>query len=821
MTTLLFSAEVSQLPLPRVPTELVDRPEVLKKLSEKHAITVLCAPPGFGKTTAVARWFDTVFPTDPNEKDTRATWIDGARIDHESAVKLLSNLRDTLDTANTEILLVIDGYDRYADHEWDRELLDLVRAYRKLRVILTSRDPQRHKGWNAADLDIEIIDTNHLRFTQIETHELIEKIDARWSANSSEIHTAVWGWPILVRAVARAEGRLEAAVDCLREIPASKSLADEIRKFAYATAHAIHLSPDKAMYLTGDEDVMRMLDRLMAVGLLQRLENGQASELYHYLPVFRDVVFTRLGKEEATDRWRDLSRWCHERGDGGEAIHYAVKAEDWDFVVNLVMHYRGDVASSKLALEALESIKPDTAAEYPVIGAILDVMAGPEGRVGDVPVVVNDLEDATPQEFLAQVGTEAGFLRFNGQYRAAESGFARVEEFITQLQPQERSEIEPLLPMVRLQSALVFLMTDQLDRCAAVMDDTYRVSRKHKLLVEGRNSAGVLALISIFAGDGVRAARWLTAVEEFDHRGEFFEDMVDTCADSARALFELGRLNLEAAKEAVDRLNDPTALDEMWPFIVYAKSDYALLTGNPTLGLRALESAVAVHGKHVQPGTITLPLIAAARANLLLMQGEGNRALMALENVDQTHPVIRAALARIELSRGENQRAIVLAHTASRLDNAHDRALRELRLIRAVAHLRAGDTDEAVRIFRHFIADQGVGVLRALALMDRRAIQKLIELSGVGEDKFQTVQERVSQEPFMSQVAVVSLTPRESLVLELLNEGLTNLQISEQLVVSTNTVKSQVRSLYRKLDVNSRADALKRAAAYGLLAPKN
>jgi len=61
------------------------------------------------------------------------------------------------------------------------------------------------------------------------------------------------------------------------------------------------------------------------------------------------------------------------------------------------------------------------------------------------------------------------------------------------------------------------------------------------------------------------------------------------------------------------------------------------------------------------------------------------------------------------------------------------------------------------------------------------------------------------------------LTPAERRVLELLPTHFSESQIAEQLFVSRNTVKSHLRSLYRKLEVSSRADAVQRARDTGLL----
>ena len=61
------------------------------------------------------------------------------------------------------------------------------------------------------------------------------------------------------------------------------------------------------------------------------------------------------------------------------------------------------------------------------------------------------------------------------------------------------------------------------------------------------------------------------------------------------------------------------------------------------------------------------------------------------------------------------------------------------------------------------------------------------------------------------------LTPAERRVLELLPTHLTEGQIAGQLFVSTNTVKTHLRGVYRKLEASSRAQAVERARELGLL----
>ena len=55
------------------------------------------------------------------------------------------------------------------------------------------------------------------------------------------------------------------------------------------------------------------------------------------------------------------------------------------------------------------------------------------------------------------------------------------------------------------------------------------------------------------------------------------------------------------------------------------------------------------------------------------------------------------------------------------------------------------------------------------------------------------------------------LTERERTILRFLGSGLTEREIARELFLSFNTVHSHVKSLYRKLGVSSRAEAVERA----------
>jgi DNA-binding NarL/FixJ family response regulator len=63
------------------------------------------------------------------------------------------------------------------------------------------------------------------------------------------------------------------------------------------------------------------------------------------------------------------------------------------------------------------------------------------------------------------------------------------------------------------------------------------------------------------------------------------------------------------------------------------------------------------------------------------------------------------------------------------------------------------------------------------------------------------------------------LSPRERDVLASMAEGKRGRQIAEELLISTDTVRTHTRSIFNKLDVHSRLEAVRVARAAGLRPP--
>jgi DNA-binding NarL/FixJ family response regulator len=109
--------------------------------------------------------------------------------------------------------------------------------------------------------------------------------------------------------------------------------------------------------------------------------------------------------------------------------------------------------------------------------------------------------------------------------------------------------------------------------------------------------------------------------------------------------------------------------------------------------------------------------------------------------------------------------------------------------------LKGAEGDETIRAIRAVAAGD--------AIFSPRAAERLIKFFAVGP------QDAVTP-------AFPDLTPREVEILTLIAQGLSNTAIAERLVLSPKTVRNQVSTVFAKLQVASRAEAIVRAREAGL-----
>ena len=201
-------------------------------------------------------------------------------------------------------------------------------------------------------------------------------------------------------------------------------------------------------------------------------------------------------------------------------------------------------------------------------------------------------------------------------------------------------------------------------------------------------------------------------------------------------------------------------------------------------------------------------------------------------------------LARILMATSPNQQASELLERLRQAAEAQDRmgSVLEISIVQALAHQAQGDISAAlaaldraltlaepegyVRTFvnvgetmRRLIADFRVLIEKHKRREGQQLIgyvDKLLAAFGRSTD-VQPALPHLAQASFSPQPLIEPLSPRELEVLQLISQGLSNQEIADRLFLALSTVKGYTRTLFDKLQVQRRTEAVARARELGLL----
>jgi LuxR family maltose regulon positive regulatory protein len=212
--------------------------------------------------------------------------------------------------------------------------------------------------------------------------------------------------------------------------------------------------------------------------------------------------------------------------------------------------------------------------------------------------------------------------------------------------------------------------------------------------------------------------------------------------------------------------------------------------------------------------------------------GAGASTVVSLE-IENYRDLGAACLA---IRRQQTQEAVdILSGALARLEQLHGSYLAlRLRTILALAWLNAGERDRALEIFHEVatvaapagvcqsILDQGaeIGPLLKLARESARSrtsakAQEIASWLDRLLDSWRAQHEPTSEVRRESEAD--RLSSRERGIVELIAQGQSNKEIARTLGITPETVKSHVKSIFTKLAVDKRAQAVARAQALGLV----
>ncbi|WP_165362450.1 helix-turn-helix transcriptional regulator [Promicromonospora panici] len=433
-----------------------------------------------------------------------------------------------------------------------------------------------------------------------------------------------------------------------------------------------------------------------------------------------------------------------------------------------------------------------------------------------------------PSDVVAAGALAMHAARFRGQHEVAEKIGAWIEDRLMQVDdpgmlPWSRDRLAGRPGLIALHRGVAAMLAGRPAVAMGHLQRAYEQAGPPPFQHFASASACAnLALLAAARGHHAMAEAWLERMRRCGPVEDWLERHLLLAATVARALIAIDRLDSAAAAKALDQAGNGEEPDELWPFVAAAHVAYAVTFGEPIGGLLHLDAACFAHGMGARPGLGATPVLLRAHADLLSAMGEANR-VVALAEADGTSQLLVPA-ARVRLLSGDNGGALAVARRAMRDATVTPRDALELLLIVSVVHLRSGEFDDARVGFARAVDYGRQGLLSSFALLPQDEVLDLCRRTGTDPRTLGLTPATVGAGRVRVSVPIVVLTRRERAVLAGLAAGASPVQIAADSGVSINTVRTQIRKVYRKLDVTNRTSALTRAEHLGLIpleAPRN
>jgi LuxR family maltose regulon positive regulatory protein len=830
---------------PRRPSHVLSRPRVqgaIERSVRENRITVVCAPSGFGKTSAVNGW--------SAARPGRVAWLALGNSDDEpsrlgmrviqaiqslaasepnlavfaqldpadaSDEELSDALHEALDALHEPVCLVIDDAHR-ADEALSAGIMGALveSGSEQLRMIFvgTGGVDGRLSRWTVGARGA-LIEDDLLAFDAQEVAHVLAADDGSIDHDVAEVLAATRGWPIavqFVRFAGRAGERMRADT-LLREYVRDniiRGLPQALRRLVLETSVCAELTVSLAGAVTGRADAGALLSRAMRMGLfLDAFDSGGATT-YRWHPVFARLC-RAINDEEEPDRNRRAHRAAArhlEQDDPLAAIAHWQRAGDPESAARVVTErwLRIVIGSDAAALDRICGALPPPFHDDPTILLVRacahDVLGAPHAartflaqavaRAGRKPDPTFQLTLPRAQLFLLDDRTALA--------AAAERVHAGL---VAHAQPDRRGRATLLFLMgwAGMRHRLTPLRTiDQLRSAAREADalgDEVLAARARRLLAfvlawSGalRDARGVLDELGTAGED---ANPWLS------HGGgatAAAAGMIAYWADDADT----------AASEFSRVLSGARATPSFRGVAAVMLALTAARSGDDSAAARAIIELEALpHGD--RHGVSWQAFRDVADAALADAAGRTDEAVARAERSSARDlPLVTVVFAEIVRRDGDASRALQM--------------LRSLGDYRAVSYVRASSLLTAALVHRdrgaHRLAHESCE--QALEIGEREgldriftgaeaAVRSLLSAHLARGTAYEALAARGARASATTG-PVSELSPRERAVLDLLGTSKSTSEIAAALDVSINTLKTHTRAIYRKLGVGSRGEAV-------------
>ncbi|MFC3572687.1 LuxR C-terminal-related transcriptional regulator [Streptomyces yaanensis] len=866
--------------VPVPPKTYVRRPRLTERLRQgvEGPVTLVNGPAGAGKTLLVADWIADEGPpgrvawltVEPEDNGPGVFWtyvLESLRrhglaspdeigsparsgeVDHS----LLTRLAAQLSRRAEPFILVLDEFDRVAASADIAEELQFVLRHSGdgLRLLILSRtEPLLPLHRYRAAGEVTDIRGADLAFRPEETAELLSRHGMRLSDEGTRALTErTGGWAAGLRlCLLAAQGADEPAL-FLKDFEAGRStLADfllaevldtqpaETQDLLLRTSILEQIHPELANALTGRQDAEAIL---AALHRANAFVEAIGHSWYRLHPLFAEILRVHLRVRHPglePELHRRAARWLSEAGQLAEALPHAADAGDWELAAT---RFIDELAIGRLLTgldaerldELFSRMSPDAC------GAAADlVRAARELARHDLDRGLDRLrraEENLPTDEApgsAALRLSCALLRvlaarMTGSADLAEAAAEDVAAAERAL-PAERLAQHPELPALMLTDlGSAELWAGRFDAAQSALSAAARAEAGPETAFPRHECLSRLALIDFLHGWPGRAETHAReAVAEAERSG--LPPAARTgVAQLVLAAVAIDRDDLVAARTHLDHAASSAVPRDpiVTAGLALLRSRLLLARGHPRAALRLLEE-LGQPPAVVEPSPWVNDRTALGMSHAYLADGRPQAARQVLEDEGATSPENVVAAARARLATGEGEAALDLL-TALPTGHGEGPAITVRALLaRAQTADALGDGPEAQRL-----------VARALSVARPERLRRPFLESGPWLRRLARRRPDLAQGHDWLPASLVGNAPaagapdcgpapvteplseREQEVLERLAQMMSTEEIAADLYLSVNTVKTHLKSLYRKLAATRRGEAVRRARELHLL----
>lgn len=830
---------------PRLLADAIPRDRLIEMLEHGAPLTVVRAVSGAGKTVAVRAWTEatmtpvawvTVHPSSAAP----ATFVVevlrrfaqlGLRVEPVAAEDPWAALRSALHDVEGEVVLVVDNSDA-ADETTLVELCRLLGSVESLRVIaIENRSTVLDRPGVALLVRRSEIGPADL---MLDEQEVAQALSVTPLA-AATVHAATNGLPALVDQLAKRgyRGHDETGFD---------GALDEVEGYMRLRMSRAHYDPrmidtvvrvsvadimdaELAVLLSGNTDAPLVLDKTESFGFGAWSVRG-TERLFQLTPFARALLRRELRRRHAGDvarLRRTVVEWLLARALPLDALRLAIEDDDLDLATRVVKGswYELHSEHSSAVIEHVGGVRLSRLREWPLLVLLLSICMNVAGHnshhalllsraaVAAAGSVGEGLPDADRVFVWA---AESVALRVTGMREQAAKAAARALAALGAMPDDIKEARAGELPVICAQLGVSLHYgghPHQAMECFAVGAALAEIANR-------RNGLSCLAMLSgihAINGDMPEARRYIDLIRGGSWAKAALEGQQGAFYHVAEALLALEVSDSERAQQHVAVLAQLGPTSEHWLTIAYAQAHVAIRSGRAELGRVQLESLVASRGREGRSGAARRAL-ATTRALLHLALGDTVQARAVLDHDGASAFPARVARARLALAEDLPAAALHELSAERPLARVSPRLRANALAVKTAALLRLGGEEAAVRDVAELGAVLGDRGLRdPLALLppdDLRLTLDALNESVPGK-----------WESILSALPAARARPRlssgEVRVVLAMMRGASIAEVAEGLGVSSNTVKTQLKSIYRKLGVSGRGEAIAMAVSRGIL----